>query len=211
MMSSMLLAGLERTLNALLARDPAAPSRLSRLAGQRLLVRLARPELAVALHFHPQGLDLLCPESPDEARYDAIVVLDAGTAGALLGGEAIERLMFQGRLQVRGRIALLEATRDLLLDLDLDLDGEASLARWLGERHAHRLAEGYRRAQRWGRRTRGELHADLAEFVFEEARLLPGRHQFEALRDHLTELQVATDRLEARVARLRRRLPGEAT
>ncbi len=200
----LLLAGLERTLNALLARDPAAPLRLSRLAGQRLLLRLENPELALAIHFHAHGLDLVRPCAPAESAYDAVVELDAETAGALLGGASLERLMFQGRLAVRGRIPLLEATRDLLLDLDLDWEGE--LARWLGDIPAHSLAEGLRRLGRFGLRTREEFCADLAEYLMEEARLLPGRPQLEVLRDHLTELEVSADRLEARLARLHRRL-----
>ncbi|WP_254276582.1 SCP2 domain-containing protein [Halomonas sp. 3H] len=203
----LLLAGLERTLNTLLARDPAAPARLARLAGHRLLLRLERPELALAVHFHPGGLDLLRPDNLAEEAFDAVVELDAETAGALLGGADLERLMFQGRLAVRGRIHLLEQTRDLLLDLDLDWEGE--LARWLGDLPAHSLAEGLRRLGRFGLRTRDEFCADLSEYLFEEARLLPGRHQLEVLRDHLTELEVSADRLEARLARLHRHLAAQ--
>ncbi|EWH01445.1 ubiquinone biosynthesis accessory factor UbiJ [Halomonas sp. BC04] len=205
---TLLLAGIERTLNALLARDPAAPSRLARLSGSRLLLRLERPELALAIHFHPAGLDLLRPETESEDSFDAIVELNAETLGKLLGGESIERLMFQGRLSVRGRVPLLEATRDLLLDLDLDWEGE--LASWLGDVPAHGLAEGLRRAARWSRRAHGEMRSDIAEYIFEEAKLLPGKYQFENLRDHLTELEMTTDRLEARLARLRRQLEREA-
>ncbi|MFG6177374.1 SCP2 domain-containing protein [Halomonas sp. THAF12] len=201
---TLLLGGLERSLNALLARDPAAPSRLARLAGQRLLLRLEHPPLALAVAFHPQGLDLLRPDDEPEEAFDAVVEADTETLGELLGGASMERLMFQGKLAVRGRIPLLEATRDLLLDLDLDWEGE--LAHWLGDIPAHSLAEGMRSLGRWGLRTRQELCADVSEYVFEEARLLPGRHQFEGLRDHLTELEVATDRLEARLERLRRHL-----
>lgn len=200
----LMLATFERTLNALLARDPAAPARLARLAGQRLLLRLENPELALALHFHPGGLDLLHPDDTAEEAYDAVVELDAETLGTLLGGTSMERLMFQGQLAVRGRIPLLEATRDLLLDLDLDWEGE--LARWLGDLPAHSLAEGLRRLGRFGLRTHEEFCADLSEYLVEEACLLPGRPQFEVLRDHLTELEVASDRLEARLARLHRRL-----
>jgi len=205
----LLLATTERTLNALLARDPAAPSRLARLAGQQLLLRLEHPELSLAIHFHGGGLDLLRPDDPAEEAYDAVVEVDAETLGALLGGASMERLMFQGRLAVRGRIPLLEATRDLLLDLDLDWEGE--LARWLGDIPAHSLAEGLRRLGRFGLRTREEFCADLSEYLVEEARLLPGRPQLEVLRDHLTELEVASDRLEARLARLHRRLADRVT
>ncbi|TFH88378.1 hypothetical protein EQG41_00605 [Billgrantia azerbaijanica] len=207
---TLLLAGIERTLNALLARDPAAPSRLARLSGSRVLLRLEHPRLELLLTFHPQGVELmrLDHDDSDETAADAVVELDAETLGELLGGASMERLMFQGRLAVRGRVHLLEAVRELFLDLDLDW--EAELAHWLGDVPAHSLAEGLRRLARWGLRARHELTADIAEYVFEEARLLPGRHQLDNLRDHLTELEVATDRLEARLERLRRRLENGA-
>ncbi|GGX97367.1 SCP2 domain-containing protein [Litchfieldella qijiaojingensis] len=195
---------LEHTLNTLLSRDPAAPARLARLDGARLLFRLERPHLELMVHFYGQGLHLCHVSDSDECDADAVVEVDSEALGRLLGGESIERLMFGGRLAVRGRTQLLEDTRDLLFDLDLDWEGE--LSKWLGDTPAHSLAEGVRRLSRWGLRTRQQLHADVSEYVFEEARLLPGRAQFEVLRDQLTELEVATDRLEARLARLNRRL-----
>ncbi|MFW3614655.1 ubiquinone biosynthesis accessory factor UbiJ [Billgrantia antri] len=204
----LLLAGIERTLNALLARDLAAPSRLARLSGSRLLLRLERPALTLLLSFHPHGVDLMRQDEPDESAADTVVELDTEALGELLGGESMERLMFRGRLAVRGRVHLLEEVRDLFLDLDIDW--EAELARWLGDVPAHSLAEGLRSLARWGLRAQEEMRADIAEYVFEEARLLPGRRQLENLRDHLTELEIATDRIEARLARLRRRLEREA-
>jgi ubiquinone biosynthesis protein UbiJ len=76
---------------------------------------------------------------------------------------------------------------------------------------AHSLAEGLRRMARFGLRAKDELFADVSEYVFEEARLLPGQQQRDVLRDHLTELDVATDRLEARFARLHRLLTQRET
>lgn len=201
---TLLLACAEKALNALLARDPAAPKRLRRLAGKRLLLRLERPNIALLVSFHPQGLDLLGAARTEENDADAIVELDNQALGALLGGEPLERLMFSGRLAIHGQTHLLEETRALLMDLDLDWEG--ALAEWLGDYPAHGLAEGVRHAARFGRRSHHELRTDLKDYVFEEARLLTGHSQRDMLRDHLTELEIATDRLEARLARLRRRL-----
>lgn len=200
----MVLAGFERTLNALLARDPAAPARLAALDGSRLLVRLERPAYAVLVSFDSHGLSLCRGEGLADEDVDVIVEADSEALGELIGGESAERLMFRGRLAVRGRAQVLEQARDLLLDLDFDWEGE--LAHWLGDMPAHSLAEGLRRLARWGLRTRQELTADIGEYVFEEARLLPGRQQLEVMRDQLTELEIASDRLEARLERLKRRL-----
>lgn len=204
--STLMLAGLERAINALLARDPATPSRLEALAGSRLLVRLEQPHLPLMLHFHRAGIDLshAGDAADSEALADAVVELTPETLSRWASGESLERLMFSGQLSLRGRTHLLEATRELFTDLDIDWEGE--LARLLGDMPAHSLAEGLRRVAHFGLRARDELLADVSEYVFEEARLLPGRQQREVLRDHLTELDVATDRLEARLARLRRRL-----
>ena len=205
---TLLLAGIERSLNALLARDLAAPERLARLAGCRVLLRLERPSLALLLSFHSQGIDLLRQNEPDESVADTVIELDSETLGELFGGESLERLMFRGKLAVRGRVHLLEEIRELFFGLEIDW--EAELARWLGDIPAHSLAEGIRRLAQWGLRTQGEMRADIAEYVFEEARLLPGKSQFEVLRDHLTELGISADRLEARLHRLRRQLENEA-
>lgn len=208
---TLLLACAEKTFNTLLARDPAAPSRLRRLAGKRLLLRLERPRLELLIAFHPQGLSLLHHPQAEESDADAVVEIDSEALGALLAGESLEHLMFNGRLSLRGQTHLLEAARDLLMDLDLDWEG--ALAEWFGDVPANTLAEGLRRFARFGLRSQRELRADLSEYLFEEARLLPGSSQREVLRDHLTELEVATDRLEARLARLQRKLAArrEAT
>ncbi|WP_168013922.1 ubiquinone biosynthesis accessory factor UbiJ [Halomonas salinarum] len=200
----MVLAGFERTLNALLDRDPAAPARLAALDGSRLLVRLERPAYALLVSFDAHSLSLCRGEGLADEDVDVIVEADSEALGELIGGESAERLMFRGRLAVRGRAQVLEQARDLLLDLDFDWEGE--LAHWLGDMPAHSLAEGLRRLARWGLRTRQELTADIGEYVFEEARLLPGRQQLDVMRDQLTELEIASDRIEARLLRLKRRL-----
>lgn len=200
---TLLLACAEKSLNALLARDPAAPSRLRRLAGKRLLLRLERPSVELLVCFHQEGLSLLSVAPAEHSDADAIVEIDGETLGALLSGESLEQLMFSGRLSLRGQTHLLEQTRALLLDLDLDWEG--ALVEWLGDTPAHGLAESLRHVARFSRYSQRELRADLADYVFEEARLLVGHPQREALRDHLTELAIATDRLEARVERLNRR------
>ncbi|MCL5425762.1 MAG: hypothetical protein M1154_09055, partial [Gammaproteobacteria bacterium] len=161
------------------------------------------------IHYHHAGLDLLRGDSINEADVDAVVELTPETFSEWISGASVERLMFDGKLAVRGHIHLLEATRQLLFDLDIDWESE--LARWLGDVPAHSLAEGLRLMARWGLRAKDELLQDVAEYVFEEARLLPGQQQRNVLREHLTELEVATDRLEARFKRLQRQLTQRQT
>ncbi|MDI4661818.1 MULTISPECIES: SCP2 sterol-binding domain-containing protein [Cobetia] len=204
LLTPLLLATAERTLNQLLARDPASTSRLNALAGRRLLVRVERPAFDLLVHFDLQGLHLLRLPQANESDGDVVVELDMETAAALLSGESIERLMFEGRLAVRGRIHLLESARDLVMDLDLDWEG--ALSEWFGEAPGHSLANGLRSLGRFGLISRRELELDLREYLTEEARWLPGQAQMRVARDELTELTQCLDRTEARLARLRRHL-----
>ncbi|MCL5426539.1 MAG: SCP2 sterol-binding domain-containing protein, partial [Gammaproteobacteria bacterium] len=87
---TLLLAGCERTLNALLARDPAAPTRLAALAGSRLLVRLEQPNLELVIHYHHAGLDLLRGDSINEADVDAVVELTPETFSEWISGASVE-------------------------------------------------------------------------------------------------------------------------
>lgn len=199
-----LLSCSEQLLNRLLARDPAAPARLARLAGSRLLLRLEGPPFEVLIVFHHGGVALSRLPDASDSDADVVVEVDADTLGSLLGGASVETLMFEGRLAVRGRVAMLAEARDLFMDLDIDWEG--ALAEWFGETPAHTLATGLRHVGQFGIRSMRELEHDLREYALEEGRLLAGRTQLEIAREHLTELEIAADRLEARLARLNRQL-----
>lgn len=209
LLTPLLLATAERTLNQLLARDPASTTRLNALAGRRLLLRIERPAFDLLVHFDLQGLHLLRLPDAKESDGDVVVELNMETAAALLSGEPIERLMFEGRLAVRGRIHLLESARDLVMDLDLDWEG--ALAEWFGETPGHSLANGLRSLGRFGLTSHRELELDLREYLTEEARWLPGHAQMKVARDELTELTQCLDRTEARLTRLHRHLEATTT
>ncbi|ARS51911.1 ubiquinone biosynthesis accessory factor UbiJ [Kushneria konosiri] len=205
-MTPVLLAGVEKTVNRLLARDPAAPSRLAAMAGQRLLLRLESPRIEVLVIFHIHGLTLASLPDGEDRDADTTIEIDADTLGALLGGMPIQSLMTSHRLVVRGQLGLLMQARELLMDLDINWEG--AFAEWFGEAPAHSLATGLRRLGHFGVHSSKSLEQDLREYILEEGQWLAGRGRFDVARDHLTELEIATDRLEARLERLNRRLRG---
>src|SRR5699024_8224985 len=86
---TLLLACAEKSINTLLARDPAAPARLRRLAGKRLLLRMQCPRRNLLVAFHDQGLDLLDVSLSEHRDADATVEIDAQALGRLLGGESL--------------------------------------------------------------------------------------------------------------------------
>ncbi|ANF56970.1 ubiquinone biosynthesis accessory factor UbiJ [Halotalea alkalilenta] len=198
------LACIETTLNRLLGRDPAAAPRLGALDGRRVLLRLERPSLLLLVHFQRDGLNLAQLVDAEEGDADAVVELDLDALGALAAGESVDKLMFEGRLAVRGDIQLLHQVRTLLLDLDVDWEG--GLAELVGETPAQALALGIRRLAAFGVRSGRELREDLREYALEEGRLLAGRDQLAVAREQLTLLEISIDRLQARLARIERLL-----
>ena len=83
-------------------------------------------------------------------------------------------------------------------------DFEEELARLVGDVAARRLAEFARGAAGWSLDAADRLSRDVAEYLQEESRELPSRHEIEAFLDRVDSLVEATDRLEARIGRIER-------
>lgn len=201
MLDTFVLVALERSLNALLRRDPATPSRLRELNGKTVRIMLTSPRLALRVAFHDGGVSLSRVRDWNDSD-DLEIGLSPEAMERLVAGESLERLLFGNRLTVKGQTELLTSLQTLLLDLDLDWEG--ALAKGLGSGTAHGVASGLRHLAGQARFVGGEWRQDLREYLFEERRWLAGRDQLEVARDQLTELQQSVDRLGARVARLER-------
>ena len=66
-----------------------------------------------------------------------------------------------------------------------------------------------RSTSRWGRSTLKTLKLDLKEYLQEESGLLPVRREIEIFLGDVDALREDTDRLEARIERLRGRPSGK--
>ncbi|MCM5704145.1 ubiquinone biosynthesis accessory factor UbiJ [Larsenimonas salina] len=205
LLTSVLLSGMEKTVNQLLSRDPAAAERLNALAGLRLVVCLERPNINTRISFDPYGIHLSTLRHVQEKDADILLELSPETLASLMGGADIKYLMFSGKLAARGQVARLEAVRALFMDLDVDWEG--ALVEWFGEVPAHSLATGIKSIGQFGVHSSQALSQDIQEYMLEEAQLIAGRSQFHVAREHLTQLQIAIDRLEARVTAVQKKLP----
>jgi ubiquinone biosynthesis protein UbiJ len=83
-------------------------------------------------------------------------------------------------------------------------DFEEELSRLVGAVAARRLANLARGAAGWGVDAADRLSRDVAEYLQEESRDLPTRHEVEGFLDRVDGLAEAVDRLEARISRIER-------
>ncbi|WP_162617919.1 ubiquinone biosynthesis accessory factor UbiJ [Salinicola halophilus] len=201
MLDTFALVALERALTRLLARDPATPARLDKLAGKTLRVEIEPTDIAVRVAFHETGLTLMRIRDW-QGEDDLRVTLTQTAVERLVAGDSLERLLFSGTLPVAGDTGLLPAVQALFLDLDLDWEG--ALAGGIGNDGAHAATLTVRNLTRQARTLGDSFQHDVREYLFEESRWLPGQDQLEVARDQLGELRQRLDRVEARVNRLAR-------
>ena len=88
----------------------------------------------------------------------------------------------------------------------LDIDWEEQLSRLVGDAAAHQVGRFWHGFQAWGQRASATLRRDGGEYLQWELRVLPPRPAVEQFLSAVDALREDTDRLAARIERLRRRL-----
>ena len=81
-------------------------------------------------------------------------------------------------------------------------DIEEELSGVVGDVVAHSIGEFARSARRWGNQTASTLRQNVSEYLQEESRAVPSRHETDAFRKEVESLRDDVARLEARMKRL---------
>ena len=153
----------------------------------------ATPHRALVFPFVIGSDGLLNPSSSDTAA-DVSLHLPAEALSALPSG-GLQAVM--GRVQVSGAADLAETLGFVFRHLRWD--GEADLARLLGDIPAHRLSLWAGQAWRWQQEASRCMLANGLEYLVEERGVVPSRH---VVHDYAQEV----DRLRDDLARLEKRL-----
>jgi ubiquinone biosynthesis protein UbiJ len=123
-------------------------------------------------------------------------------------GAAAARGATRTPVQIRGDAEIANAYRELIGLARPDLEEE--LSRLVGDLPARRLSQLARSTVEWARNTRRTAALNIAEYLQEESRDLVNRPELEEFLRGVDQLRETTDRVEARLARLERRLKGSA-
>lgn len=195
------LAALESALDRALALAPGGEAALAPLAGKVFALHCTAPTLDAYLQAGPGGLRLM-------GVYDGPVTTSvrgrAADFAELATASDPAAALINGELELKGDSApLLELQRAIA---GLEVDWEAPLVDVLGDIAGHQLAELLRGGFRWGRQAGSGLARQLEEFIHEEARLSPPRAELEDFYRDVLSLGIQVERLESRLARLRRQL-----
>jgi len=200
------LAGrtLEAALNRALALDPETRDGLRALQGQRIVLQIEQPPLALQVGVEGERLVV----GPVDAGSEPDLSVRS-TLGALFA----QLPMFRrndappvGRLRVSGDAELARRLQRLAerFDPDWQQPFAAVFGDVLGVQIANTVASALRQARRAGR----EFAETTAEYLTEESRDVVGRDELNAFHDDVDALRDDVERLAVRVARMQRGVVG---
>lgn len=198
------LAGraLELALNRALALDPDTRQALRALDGQRIALSLDAPPLALQIRVDGDALRV----GPVDPAGEPDLAVRSTLGGLLAQLPLLAKAPRPGhapggRLRVSGDAEL--ARRLQQLAGRFDPDWQLPFVQVFGEVAGVQIAGAVRGALQRARDLAGGLARDAAAFVTEESRDVVPRAEQEAFHDEVDRLRDDTERLAARIARLR--------
>ncbi len=200
-----LLASIERAVNAALRADPATQQRLAEHSGRLVSVHLRFPARAVYVLIVEDGVE--CYHSSD-AEADVSVSGGALELAAQLLDWRSAPGVIGGPVSIRGDRELLQQLSAIARDLDIDWG--ALFEPVLGSDMAQQLDHGARQLFSWARQGLERLAQQGSRYLGEESGLLPSRHALREFGRDVEELEMATERLQARIQRLQQARGDEA-
>ncbi len=195
-MSPWLLAPLERLLERGVRESSTATARVRELEGASFRIEVEGLGVNVLLRVENgrirgyAGGGLGADAAVRGTPLDLVRVLHAGRASRLAGSG----------VTLTGSVHVAEQFAELLRLVAPEPEEE--LSRWVGDILAHRAGTAARGAGAWAAGAFHALRADTAEYLTEEARLLPTRSEAEALFADIERLRDDVERAEARLALL---------
>jgi len=198
------LAALEAGINRALELAPESLAQLGALDDKVFALHCTAPNIEVYLHPGPRGVRLAGHhEGPVTTRVRG----EASDFTELASSEDPTATLINGGLELEGESGPLIELQKILAAVDIDW--EAPLVDTLGDVAGHQLAQVLRQGFSWGRQAANSLTRQLSEFIHEEARLTPPGLELEDFYSDVRELAQRVERLDTRVARLRKRILDE--
>jgi len=190
----LLLKPAELALNAAISQDPETKAKLDQFSQRSIAIDIKDVGQTIVVIVENQQLHLNA-----NSEVEANLKITANAIALAKLGQNPDNL-FSDDIEIHGDVQFAKQLRDLLDGFDFDW--EALLAEFTGDTLAYPIAHGLRQATSWAKSTHQSLQQNLAEYLREEARILPDKSQ---IKDYLTDidkLRADFDRLEARINRL---------
>jgi len=184
----------QRTINHYLGFDPEKAAELETLEGKCIKVVLTAPKIEA--YCLPMAGEI---QIDNEYSLEPDVILTSSLGGLIKLSQSDNptEAIKSGDIDIDGELRLAQKFSDILSGIDFDW--EQRLSQYSGDLIANRLGGLVRSGQAWLKQTRTNLRMDTAEYLTEEADILPTRIEVESFSNKVENLRDAVDRLEARI------------
>lgn len=164
------------------------------MTGKVIAIRVQNTALAMFFEIGADALNIASDydDEPDVSLSGSLLSL-----ASLATGEAAIR---SGAVEIRGDAELAQSFRELLQFGRPDLEEE--LSAFIGDAPAHGVGDVARRIGAWSRDARDTMRQNISEYLQEESRTVPSRHEVEAFQRDVDALRDDVARLNARMQRI---------
>lgn len=199
-MQSLLLSGLEKTLNKVLQLDPASRERIAKLQGKSIKLEISDWNFACYFLPYQSGVQIVKEYDKEPDTMIRGKLFNLIRAGA---GKASTRALFNEGITISGDTRTGEAFRDVLKELDIDWEEQLSAV--LGNRIAPPLTHQFKKFLKASKESLRSLRGNISEYLHYESQQLPPKQAVETFMAEVDLLRNDVDRLEARINRLNHR------
>jgi ubiquinone biosynthesis protein UbiJ len=189
-----LLKPFELALNTALSQDPETKEKLEQFNDRCIAIHVSDLDLIVLALFDHQKIKL---STTDDNDSDLRIT---GSSFDLLKLGSDPDKLFSAAIDIHGNVQFAKQLRDLLDGFDFDW--EQQLAKITGDTLAYPIAEGLRNLASWAKNSHTSMQQNIAEYLREEAQILPDQSQINSYLSDVDTLRADCDRLIARVERL---------
>jgi len=188
---------IEEAGNRLLRLDPETLRRLGDLQGRVICIEFR--DLGRKLYLYPSESGFRLAAQSDSTP--AVTLRGTLATFARLGSGTPTETLKAGELEIEGDAALGQRLQRIFANLDFDW--EEPLARLFGDPLGHGIGRAARAVFAWQRQAIKTFGLNTAEYLQEEARLLPVRYEVEAFLNAVDVVRADADRLAVRIQRLK--------
>lgn len=193
--STAVMAGAEKLINAALNYDPATRIAMAKLEPQVLAIHLTTPQLTIYVAPRNNGIHIL-------SQYESAITTELkGSIPALITLLKSDRINLKDSgVQVMGSSHFLSELQQILKTLDIDW--EEILTQILGDVVGHQSAELIRSKFGWVKDRASNIQRLTSEFLTEELKALPSKAELAFFNRQVDEIQLDVERMEARINQL---------
>ncbi len=191
------ISAIEHGINLALQQDTPSQQRLSKLAGQQVILYVEDFSLILQVHILEQGVMLHKPDHLEDIELDPkLDTLVQGPSSAyrkLLEGDGF----FDGDLRIQGNAQALMTLHKVMENFELDWEG--LLADHIGDLPAATLARLLRVQWSWSKEFATQARIQLVQHLQSDSQLLPSKIEVDAFVDQLENFGTQLDRFEAKL------------